>query len=159
MYAVRPVLLLTAVYLALTANLQISNIIAGLVLAVLVLWLIRGAKPDVSWQPLPQTLWGVLKYVFLLAYDLLISGIQVARIVLDPRLPIKQGVVAIPTACRSETAIALSAHAITVTPGEMVVESDPWGTFYTHVLDTTHAQDDIKRAQELRDDLLEEIFA
>jgi multicomponent Na+:H+ antiporter subunit E len=158
MYAVRAVLLLTAVYLALTANLSISNIIAGLVLAVIVLLLIRPSGSDVDWRHLPVTLGALFKYLVVLAFDLIISGLQMTRLVLNPSLPLKQGIVAIPTESESETAAALSAHAITITPGELVVEMDEEGTFYTHVLDTSHAQEDVKKAQEMREQLLQKIF-
>ena len=158
MYNLRAVLLLTAVYLALTANLQLSNIIAGLLLSVLILLLLRPAAHAVNWHLLPSTTWALLRYVAVLSYDLIISGIQVARIVLDPALPIEQGNIAIPTSCESETAQALSAHAITLTPGEMVVEMADDGTMYTHVLDATHAQETMADAQQMREQMLNKIM-
>ncbi|MEJ2752195.1 MAG: Na+/H+ antiporter subunit E, partial [Chloroflexota bacterium] len=69
----------------------------------------------------------------------------------------EQGNVAIPTSCETPVAQALSAHAITVTPGEMVVEMTPEGTMYTHVLDTSDAVENTKRAQEMREKMLEKI--
>ncbi len=156
-YNLRAVLLLTAVYLALTANLQLSNIIAGLLLSILVLILLRPAPRALNWRLLPATTWALVRYIFVLAYDLLISGIQVARIVLTPSLPIQQGNIAIPTDCESETALALSAHAITLTPGEMVVEMSDDGTMYTHVLDASHAAETMTDAQRMREEMLQNI--
>jgi multicomponent Na+:H+ antiporter subunit E len=156
-YNLRAVLLLTAVYLALTANLQLSNIIAGLLLAILVLILLRPAPRALNWRFLPATIWALIRYILVLAYDLLISGIQVARIVLTPSLPIQQGNIAIPTTCQSETAQALSAHAITLTPGEMVVEMDDKGMMYTHVLDASHADENMADAQKMREEMLQNI--
>jgi multicomponent Na+:H+ antiporter subunit E len=158
MYNLRTVILLTAVYLALTANLQLSNIIAGLLLSALILLLLRPATYDVNWRFLPATTWALLRYVAVLTYDLIVSGIQVARIVLDPALPIKQGNVAIPMSCESETAQALSAHAITLTPGEMVVEMDDKGTMYTHVLDASHTDETTANAQQMREKMLNKIM-
>jgi len=158
MYNLRAALLLTVVYLTLTANLQLSNIIAGLLLSSLILLLLRPATQSVEWRLWPSATWAILRYLLVLAYDLIVSGIQVARIVLDPALPIQQGIIAIPTKCESETGQALSAHAITLTPGELVVEMSDEGVMYTHVLDATHAEDDMAEAQHMREDLLRKIM-
>ena len=158
MYNLRAILMLTAVYLALTANLRLSNILVGLLLSSLILMLLRPATRAVNWRFLPSTTWAILRYLLLLVYDLIVSGIQVARIVLDPALPIQQGIIAIPTNCESETGQALSAHAITLTPGELVVEMGDEGVMYTHVLDATHAEDDMAEAQQMREDLLRKIM-
>jgi multicomponent Na+:H+ antiporter subunit E len=153
----RGILLLTAVYLALTANFQLSNIIFGMLLGLGVMILLSPAEDTIEWRFSPGGVVALVRYIFVLIVDLALSGIQVARIVLSPDLPIEQGNVAIPTSCESPVAQALSAHAITVTPGEMVVEMSPEGTMYTHVLDTSDAEENIKRAQEMREEMLEKI--
>ena len=83
----------------------------------------------------------------------------VARIVLDPKLPIQPGIVAIHSGCKSELATALSAHAISITPGELVLGIDDKGVLYTHCLDATHAAQYATEAQALRRNLLSKIFA
>ena len=157
MNLLRGTLLLTIVYLALTANFQLSNIFAGLLLGLGVMILLSQAVSTVEWRFSPGGVAALVRYIFVLTVDLALSGIQVARIVLSPRLPIEQGNVAIPTSCETPVAQALSAHAITVTPGEMVVEMTPEGTMYTHVLDTSDAVENTKRAQEMREKMLEKI--
>ncbi|NCF65461.1 MAG: hypothetical protein GWP61_05770 [Chloroflexi bacterium] len=158
MYNLRAVLLLTATYLALTANLQLGNILVGLLLSSLILLLLRPAIQIVNWRFLPSSTWAILRYTVVLAYDLIVSGIQVARIVLDPALPIQQGNIAIPTNCQSESSQALSAHAITLTPGEMVVEMAEEGVMYTHALDAEHAEASVARAQQKREQMLRKIM-
>jgi multicomponent Na+:H+ antiporter subunit E len=158
MYNLRAGLLLTGTYLALTANFQLSNIIAGLLLSALILILLRPTTDVVNWRFLPSTTWALLRYISVLTYDLIVSGIQVARIVLDPALPIQQGNIAIPTNCESETAQALSAHAITLTPGELVVEMSDEGIMYTHVLNASHAAENVAEAQQMREQMLKKIM-
>jgi multicomponent Na+:H+ antiporter subunit E len=99
-----------------------------------------------------------VKYAVILAGDLIKSGIQVARIVLNPALPIKPGIVAIPTGCESELGTALSAHAISLTPGELVIEMDEQGVMYTSCLDVTTSEKQVAEAQRLRENLLKKIF-
>ena len=153
----RGLLLLVAVYLALTANLQPSNIVLGLLLAAGIMLLLRPESRDQSWPLSLSGIMALLRYILVLVYDLVVSGIEVARLVLNPDLPLKQGTIAIPTTCSTEASQALSAHAITLTPGELVVEMDELGTMYTHVLDTSHAEEDAIQAQEMRDQMLGKI--
>lgn len=158
MYYIRPVLLLTLVYLALTANLELVNIVAGFIIAMVVVLLIRPEPHRVGWRETPRAILALGRYILVLIYDLVVSGVQVARVVLDPALPIKPGIIAIPSKCRSEMASALNAHAITLTPGEAVVEMSEDGTMYTHCLNADRSEEVVEQAQKMRVDLLEKIF-
>jgi multicomponent Na+:H+ antiporter subunit E len=71
---------------------------------------------------------------------------------------VKPGIIAIPSDCDSELATALSAHAITLAPGEMIVEIGKDGTMYAHALDATRAAEYVQEAQDLRRGLLRKIF-
>lgn len=157
MVTLRGLILLTAVYLALTANLQPSNLVLGLLLAAGILFLLRPESRDQSWRFSLSGIMAMLRYILVLIYDLIVSGIEVARLVLNPDLPLQQGTIAIPTTCATEASQALSAHAITLTPGELVIEMDEAGTMYTHVLDTSHAEEDAIKAQEMREQMLGKI--
>ena len=146
-------------YLALTANLEWSNLIVGFLLAVGIASLLQVQPYSTNWRRLPIALWATIRYIINLIGDLIVSGIQVARIVLDPKLPIQPGIIAIPSDCESDLATALSAHAITLTPGEMVVEIDEKGVMYTHCLDASQASAHVADAQQMRRNLLQKIFA
>ncbi len=149
---------LALLYLVLSGNYEPRNLAAGLVIAAGVMALIRPRPRRVDLRRVPGALVALARYIFLLAYDLITSGFQVARIVLSPTLPISPGIVAIPTDCRSELSIALSAHALSVSPGELVIEIDEEGMMYTHVLDATRKSKYIREAQQLREKMLGRIF-
>jgi multicomponent Na+:H+ antiporter subunit E len=100
----------------------------------------------------------MVRYLFVVARDAIKSGLMAARLVLDPALPVKPGIIPIPSGCDSELATALSAHAITLAPGEMVVEIGAGGVMYTHTLDVTQAAEYVEQAQQMRRDLLSKIF-
>ena len=153
-----PVFILTSIYLVLTSNFALNNIVMGMVVAVIVLLLFRPQSGDLACKQLPTAVFATFKYIIHLMVVLLVSGIQVARIVLSPTMPINPGIVAIPTNCESDLSRALSAHAITITPGEMVVEVGKDGTMYTHMLDVTDADEQVREAQELRETMLKKIF-
>jgi multicomponent Na+:H+ antiporter subunit E len=111
-----------------------------------------------DWRRLPSSAFALVRYLVKLIYDVITSGIQLARIVLDPALPIKPGIVSIPSECETEMGTALSAHAITLAPGEMVIEIDDKGVMYTSCLDTTNSEKYVEDAQKIRKDLLQKIF-
>jgi multicomponent Na+:H+ antiporter subunit E len=146
------------VYLALTANLELGNLVLGLLIATGLTALLRPPRGTFDLRRLPDTLMALIRYLFVVILNAIKSGLVVARLVLDPVLPVKQGIIAIPSGCDSELATALSAHAITLAPGEMVVEIGEDGVMYTHALDATHAAEYVAEAQQLRRELLRRIF-
>jgi len=154
----RTIILLTLFYLGITVNLEILNILAGLLIATGVTFLLPSEKTPLRWRELPQIAIATVRYIVILAYDLMKSGFQVAGIVLSPRMRIQQGIGAIHTEVESEVGVALSAHAITLTPGELVVEIDETDHFYMHCLDATKSAEYAQDAQKMRRDLLDKIF-
>ena len=146
------------VYLALTANLELANLVLGLLIAAGLTALLRPPRATFDLRRLPAAVFALGRYLFLVILNAAKSGLVVARLVLDPALPVNQGIIAIPTGCDSELATALSAHAITLAPGEMVIEIGEGGVMYTHALDATQATEYVAEAQRLRLELLRKIF-
>ncbi len=135
---------LALLYLALTENLALNNIVVAVVLAGLVVWLTQPPAIAVAWRRLPTAVLAFGQYIVILLIDLLRSGLQVARLVLTSRHPVvHQGIIPVQSLPNTEVATALSIHAITLTPGELVLESDEDGVMYTHSLEAktsaTHA--------------------
>jgi multicomponent Na+:H+ antiporter subunit E len=149
---------LLALYLGLTANAEINNIIAGGILSVLVLILLHQARVQVDMNRLPAALVGVFRYTIYVIVDVIKCGVNVARIVIDPKLPIRPGIIVVKSNLSSELGTALSAHAITITPGEMVIEIGDDGVMYTHCLDAVSSAEGAEAAQKTRRDMLEKIF-
>lgn len=145
-------------YLALTANLELGNLVLGFLIAVGLTALLRPPRATFDPRQLPAALLALSRYVFIVGRDAIKSGFMAARLVLDPALPVKPGIITIPSGCDSELATALSAHAITLAPGEMVVEIGDGGVMYTHTLDVTQAAEYVEQAQQMRRELLRRIF-
>jgi multicomponent Na+:H+ antiporter subunit E len=158
MYYVGLILSLWIIYLALTMNFHLNNIVLGGIIASAVTLLMRPTRRKMDIRRLPAAILALIKYVGILFIDMFLSGVQVASIVLTPHLPIKPGIIAIPSLSKSELAVALSAHAITVTPGEIVIEIDDEGVMYTHCLIATESEEKAADAQRLRINLLQKIF-
>ncbi|MCX7939778.1 MAG: Na+/H+ antiporter subunit E [Thermoflexales bacterium] len=154
----RLIVLCFVLYLAITANLEPANWAVGLLVSVAIALIIRPASDSLSLRRLPAALLNLVVYVAWLSVDIIRNGIRVARIVLDPQLPIKPGILAIKSEMRTELGRALNAHAITVTPGEQVIEVDDNGTLYTHCLDVEASAAGAEEAQRKRQAMLKAIF-
>ena len=149
---------LTIIYLLLSTNLELLNILTGIIIASGITILIRPSISGYSWRRIPSAVLALIRYAGILIYDIIRGGLLVARLALRPTMEIDPAIIAIPSECESELATALSAHSITLSPGEMVVEIDDQGVMYTHVLDVRHGPEYKQQAQKLRRDLLTKIF-
>ena len=145
-------------YILLSDRWNIGNLAIGLLIAIGITALLRPRLERPDWRRLPGAAWAVARYGWVILYDMVTSGYQVARILLSRKMNIKPGIIAIPSGCQSELGTALSAHAITLSPGELVVEMDEQGVMYTHCLDVSRASQHLIQAQEIRQTLLSKIF-
>lgn len=142
------------VYLALTSNPELSNLVVGLLIALGLTALLHPDPYRVRPQRIPGALWAGLRYLAVVGKDVFLGGLQVARLVLDPALPIHPAIIAIPSGTESELATALSSHAISLSPGAMVIEIGEHGVMYTHTLDVNMPDEAYFEIQRQRRDLL-----
>ena len=90
----------------------------------------------------PRQVYNLFAYVLFLAFEVLVSGVKVALIVLDPDLKISPGTTELSTfdESKNELISAVSAHGITITPGELVADfketSDNGVIMIVHSLNT-----------------------
>lgn len=151
----RILLPLILAYAALSASVEWSAMIIGLLLALFIALLIAPKPRPVNLRRLPRAAWTVMVYLMKLALDVLKNGIILARIVMSPKMPINPGIIAVPSKCDSDLANAVSAHGISVTPGELVVEIGEDGTLYTHCLDATDGAPPREARQKERREFIE----
>jgi len=91
----------------------------GLVSAAVVTWLNRR---DEIVSHVVRALPGLVRYTPWLLWQIVQSNLQVARLVLDPFLPIDPVVVRVRTGMRQDLAVATLANSITLTPGTVTVD-------------------------------------
>ncbi len=106
----------------------------------------------------PRQLGAALRYAGRLLADITVSSVQVARIILSPRLRLQTGILALPSGDRRDDQLltALSAHGINVSPGQLVIDIDDMGTLYVHCLDLKASRGTIEAQQRARLQLLSE---
>lgn len=91
----------------------------GVLSAALVTWLNRH---DEIVSNVVRAVPGLVAYTPWLLAQIVQSNLQVARLVLDPRLPIDPVVVRYRTAMRQDLAVATLANSITLTPGTVTID-------------------------------------
>jgi len=107
-----------------TAQPTAGNFLLGYVFSVSVV-MATGLRGDsLRLRSAPRQLYNLIAYTVFLASEVLFSGIKVSRLILTPSLPINPGISRVNTQDKTENELisAVSAHGITITPGELVVD-------------------------------------
>lgn len=139
-------------WMLLTNQPSLEGFAVGYVLGLALALAFAPEELAVRWRKLPGQVLALFIYVALLFWDILRSGIDVARRVLSPKMDLKPGVLTVPTCDPQMSAViaALSAGAITLTPGELVVELTDDCNMFVHCLDVESSEASIYTAQEER---------
>lgn len=137
---------------------SLDAFLVGYILGVAVLNLIGIRQVPLRWRSLPSQIAALVVYSARLAVDIVMSGLEVTRRVIDPKLPLNPGIIAVSTQDDNEALAALSAHAITITPGEMVVEFDGNTMLYIHCLDIEQSAPKLDADQTRRLSLLRKVL-
>lgn len=121
---------LVCAWCALWGNVSAANILSGAVLAALALGLGVGTRASGGLRLVPFLTFGGL-----VAIDLVMSTVNVAREILTPTDYTDESIVAVQLQADGRRHLLLLVIAVTVTPGTAVVDTDPdTGTLYLHVL-------------------------
>ena len=127
-------IVLALLWAALSGSFSGPNLLLGAVIAFTALLLLRGTvgQPSGLRRVIPAVM---LAGLFL--YELLLSAIKVALVVLAPNLreQLRPAIVAVPLTVKSDLEITLLANLITLTPGTLSIDvSDDKSVLYVHVL-------------------------
>lgn len=90
----------------------------------------------------------LFKLLFLFLYKLVLSNIDMIKIVLSPKMNIEPGIIAIPTKLRTDWEVTLLANLISLTPGTLTMNfSENGRTLYVHSI---HVPDKDAAIEEIR---------
>lgn len=158
---------MSLVWMILVQNITPQGFIVGYIFGLGVLILVRmnvRIKRDpqrLNLIKLPGRLVALGWYIVRLSWDILVSGADVAWRVIQPEMPIDPGLQKLDTQDESANPFiaALTAHSITITPGEMVVDFEDDRTMIVHSLDvgaSTHEKLEDEQTTRMR--LFKRIF-
>ncbi|MEM8783513.1 MAG: Na+/H+ antiporter subunit E [Planctomycetota bacterium] len=145
---------IAGLYLLVTSNLQASNLVVSVFVGSTLAALLPGGR---ALRPaeLPRAMVAGLQHAATLVWDVLLNGVIVARMVAGGRRAICPGFVRLADRHDRELASALEAHAITISPGTMVIDfegerEDPGAKFEVHCLDTRRVESEDDSTQRAR---------
>jgi multicomponent Na+:H+ antiporter subunit E len=129
-----------AFWLILTASLAPADLALGAALSLLLGWwsarfLWAGQAPRVT----AGQLLALLGYLLRLGGQVFLAALHVARVVMDPRLPISPRLVVCQTRLKQPVSRVVFANSVTLTPGTLTVDLDG-GSFLVHCLDRASAE-------------------
>ncbi len=124
--------LLFIVWIGLTNSLDIQELIVGAIVAYVIAKFFTIDDKDIDLK-----LFAIkyAKFIPIFLKNLIKSNIEVARIVINPKLPINPGIVKLKTSLESDYDKLFLANAITLTPGTITIELKSNNDLYVHVLD------------------------
>lgn len=137
------VVAMTITWMLVFGEFSLSQALLGLAFGVaFVLMTGAGHRRVVPLAKLPGHLLYLAVYLLvLIPYDIVISNLDMARRIARPRPAIRPGIVRFQLESASDATAGLVAHAITMSPGQMVVDySDDSRTIYVHLLDVVEAE-------------------
>ena len=124
---------LILVWMLLWGTVSAANILSGLAIALLITLLLPLPVVPIEGRVHPVSL---LRLIALVAYELLLSSLQVAWLAIKPGPPPLSAVLRAHLAIESDLVLAPGVNIITLTPGSVVLEIDQVRRMiYVHVID------------------------
>jgi len=118
---------------AVTGSFSPVNLIFGFALGAVALSLIREQVGSMGYFSRARR---VISLMVLFIYELVLSSVRIAILVLKPNMNLKPGIFAYPLKVDRDFEITLLANLITLTPGTLSVDvSDDRQTLYIHTVD------------------------
>lgn len=134
-------IVLALIWGAITANFSLPNLALGTIIAVIALWFVR---QRVSGPSFFVRAGRVLALIMLFFYELLLSAVRVAILVLTPDVQsqLKPAIIAFPLTVKTDVEITLLANLITLTPGTLSVDvSEDRKFIYVHAISVPDKQE------------------
>ncbi len=142
-------LLMAGAWMILTEQFNPEGFLIGYALGFAVLLRISGdGRMQLNPLRLPLQIAALLWYIIVLVVDITLSGIDMILRIFGRR-PVNPAIIRVKVGDERNAVSAMTAHSISITPGELVVDFDDEGYVYVHCIDVAEA-DTLDDAQEKR---------
>jgi len=116
-------LLILLLWFAFVWSLNVPAVLAGIVVALLVVWLFSDIFPaEIGRIFHPVRLFWLIIYLPVFAWYVVKSNLDVTYRVFHPEIPIRPGIVKVKTVLKTDIAKTFLANSITLTPGTLTVD-------------------------------------
>lgn len=125
--------LIALTWMFLSVSFKPATFIVGYLLGLLMLFMLRKSFSSRFYM---DRLWAVIKLISLFLKELVLSNFSVLKLIVQPTMPIRPAIFAMPTVLEQDWEITLLSSLITLTPGTVVIDvSDDNKTLYIHSID------------------------
>jgi len=132
---------IAVVWMFISVSFTASTFIVGFILGLIMLWVTQRFIPGRFYM---SYVWAVFKLILLFFKELFMANIQVLLLIIQPKMPIKPAIFALPTTLEKDWQITLLSSLITLTPGTLVIDvSEDSKTLYIHAINYEDADDAI----------------
>ncbi|QTM99901.1 MULTISPECIES: Na+/H+ antiporter subunit E [Sediminibacillus] len=139
-------ILIAVMWMFMSESYTFSTFFGGYLIGILLLLVLQRFIPDAFYM---QRVVKVLKLMLLFTKELILSNLQIVKLVYKPKLDITPGIFALPTELKSDWEITLLANLISLTPGTLsIAVSDDNSLIYIHAM---HIDDTQESIQEIKD--------
>ncbi len=127
-------LVLFVIYILLAGTAPQELIVGALVSVVLTLIVTNYVGYELDWKLPYRLLLFIVWYLPVFIWKLILANIDVAKRVLNPKLPLNPGFVKVPTKLKDDFAKLMLANSITLTPGTLSIDASE-DAIYIHTVD------------------------
>ncbi|MER2169850.1 multisubunit sodium/proton antiporter, MrpE subunit [Paenisporosarcina quisquiliarum] len=125
--------LIALTWMFLSVSFKPTTFIVGYLLGLLMLFMLRKSFSSRFYM---DRVWAVIKLASLFLKELLLSNFSVLKLIVQPTMPIRPAIFAMPTVLEQDWEITLLSSLITLTPGTVVIDiSDDNKTLFIHSID------------------------
>lgn len=150
-------IVIAAVWIALVNQLSLGHLLLGLMLGLAIPWFTSAYWPD---RPVIRRPARVLEYGLVVLWDIIVSNVQVAYLVLFRRgESLRSQFVTVPIDLETPEAITVLAGTITMTPGTLSADLAADGSaILVHCLETADPEATVRQIKNRYERRLKEIF-
>lgn len=134
-------LIIAFMWMFVSESYALTSFVFGYILGIFLLYLLRGFIPDRFYM---DRLLKIIQLIVLFCKELILSNIDIVKLVYAPKLDVEPGIFALPTELKSNWEITLLANLISLTPGTLTVAISNDNTqLYIHAMHIDNIEESI----------------
>ncbi|MGI8316065.1 Na+/H+ antiporter subunit E [Halobacillus mangrovi] len=139
-------IIIAVMWMFLSESYAFSTFFVGYLLGIGLLFILKRFIPDSFYM---KRVWKFIKLILLFIRELVLSNLDIVKLVYKPKLDIQPGIFALPIDLKSNFEITLLANLITLTPGTLsIAVSEDHTKIYIHAMDIPDVEQSINDIKE-----------
>jgi multicomponent Na+:H+ antiporter subunit E len=148
-------ILIAIIWMFLLETFTFSYFFLGFIIGFVLLFLFRRFIPGTFYYGKVRA---IVKLIYIFFRELILSNLEVVKVVYRPIVDIQPGIIAVPTDLRTNWEITLLANLITLTPGTLSISvSNDNQTIYIHAMDIRDKDETIRSIKGTFEDAIMEV--